>query len=108
MNPYVELANKETAAVASMKDWKIRNRRNRRLRELARQAVASGKLPILTQEAAEQLEDPAKKEVYITVSNPDGTTRQERANKDLSIWGFTWDPESKRIGLYAVCQLLCP
>lgn len=77
----IRSAKASTTETASMKDWRIRNRHNRCMREAAR-LLASGKgYLIATDTAAHDID---------TRITPSETVR---------VWGFSWNNIYKRIHL---------
>lgn len=97
------MAKGSTERVANMKDWRITNKYNRQQREAARQLIAGKGYIEMTQADAHSI-DPAIPEIITVVKfdeNGKAYTQNERADKEMKIWGYSWNHVWNKIQLTA-------
>ena len=97
------MAQFATKQVAEMKDWKIRNHYNRQQREAARQLMAGNGYLEMTQAEAHSVEPRIEEYVAVVKYDKDGNayTENERADKEVKIWGYMWNRVWNKIQLTA-------
>ena len=99
----IRMAQYATKQVAEMKDWKIRNKYNRQQREEARKLMAANGYLEMTQADAHNIDSRIEEIITVVKYDKDGNayTENERADKEVKIWGYMWNSVWNKIQLTA-------